>query len=189
MAAEFYASSRKKWRSWLSENHTQTAPIWLVYYKRQTRKPSITYVESVKEALCFGWIDGGMRGIDAERYKYRFTPRKAASKWSPRNIEMALELIENGTMEEPGLVAFNRRVEYDQALLRIRQSKDVELLPEIEEYLRSDRTAWTNFNNLAPSYRKQYIVWLQAAKKPETRKKRMQEAVELLSRNRKLGMK
>ena len=189
MTAELHVSSRREWRSWLSENHANAGAVWLVYFRKQTRKPSITYIDSVKEALCFGWIDGGMRKIDAERYKYRFTPRKAGSKWSPRNIEMALDLIEKGSMAEPGLVAFNRRVEYDEAFLKTKQSEDVKLLPEIEEYLRSGKKAWTNFNNLAPSYRKQYIGWIQNAKKPETRKKRLQEAIELLSRNQKLGMK
>ncbi len=89
MKSEIYVSGRKEWRSWLIENHDKAEEVWLVYYKRHTGNPTITYADSVEEALCFGWIDGLKRSIDGEKYAHRFTPRKAGSKWSPLNIKLA----------------------------------------------------------------------------------------------------
>jgi uncharacterized protein YdeI (YjbR/CyaY-like superfamily) len=189
MTAEINVSSRDEWRNWLAENYASKDAVWLVYFKKHTGTPSISYVDSVKEALCFGWIDGGMRSIDAERYKYRFTPRRAGSKWSPRNIKWALELIEAGKMTEVGLAAFNQRAEYDDENLKARRTEELALSPEIEAALRAHSTAWKHFNELAPSYRNRYIAWLENAKRPQTREKRLREVLESLSRNQKLGMK
>ena len=189
MKSEIYVSDRKEWRSWLIENHTKMEEIWLVYYKKHTGKPTVTYTDSVEEALCFGWIDGLTRSIDGEKYAYRFTPRRAGSKWSPLNIKLAKKMIEAGKMTEAGLAIFNQRVGYDEEILKARKVKEIPLTPEIEDALKANKKAWHNFNNLAPSYRKQYVGWLRSAKKPETREKRLKEAIKLLSRNEKLGMK
>ncbi len=107
---------RKAWRSWLENNHASQDEVWLAYYKKHTGKASVTYMDSVKEALCFGWIDGLKKRIDDDRYAHRFTPRKANSKWSPQNIRLAEELIGAGEMTEAGLVAFDQRVPYDEEL-------------------------------------------------------------------------
>jgi len=183
------ASSRSEWRAWLLDNHSARDEVWLVYYKKHTGKPSVTYMESVKEALCFGWIDGIKKSIDDETYMHRFTPRRPGSKWSALNIKLAKELIETGEMTEAGLKAFNQKVEYDTALLQAMTAKDIPLAPEIEKSLKTNQQAWDNFNQLSPGYRKQYVGWLQSAKRPETREKRLKEAIELLARNKKLGMK
>lgn len=183
------ASSRSEWRAWLAENHTGESEVWLVYYKKHTGKPSVTYMESVKEALCFGWIDGIKKSIDDETYMHRFTPRKASSKWSPLNIKLAGELIEAGEMTEAGLKAFEKRREYDDELLKSIKAKDMPLSPEIEKSLKTNQKAWDYYNQLTPGYRKQYAGWLQSAKRPETREKRLKEAIELLASNKKLGMK
>ena len=189
MRPEIYVLGRKEWRSWLIENHAKAEEVWLVYYKKHTGKPTITYTDSVEEALCFGWIDGLKKSIDGEKYAYRFTPRKAGSKWSPLNIKLAKKMMEEGKMTEAGLAAFNQRVTYDEEILKARNAKEIPLTPEIENGLKANKKAWKNFNNLAPSYRKQYVGWLRSAKKPETREERLKEAIKLLTRNEKLGMK
>jgi len=182
-------SDREAWRSWLIENHASETEVWLAYYKKHIGKTSVSYMDSVKEALCFGWIDGLKKRIDEERYAHRFTPRKTASKWSPQNIRLAKELIESGQMTKAGLAVFKQRVKYDQEFLKALSEKDPSLTVETEKGLMASQKAWNNFNQLTPGYRKQYVTWLQSAKRPETREKRMEEALRLLEKNQKPGMK
>jgi len=181
--------SRAQWRAWLQKNHDRRNEIWLVYFKQHTGKPTISYRDSVEEAICFGWIDGLKKSIDEERYAHRFTPRRPGSKWSPLNIRLAEKMKAAGAMMPAGLQAFERRKSYDAELLRHRQSNEVALPEDIEQALRSNQTAWTNYQALAPGYRKQYAGWLSSAVRPETRQKRLREALRLLEQNRKLGMK
>jgi len=183
------ASSRSKWRAWLEKNHASEKEVWLVYYKKNTGKPSVSYRESVEEALCFGWIDGIKKRVDDERYMHRFTPRRAGSKWSPLNIKLAKELIESGEMTDGGLSAFKQRKTYDEKFLQAKAAQQNSLTPENEQTLKANPKAWENFQKLAPGYRKQYVGWLQSAKKPETRERRLQELIKLLEQNKKLGMK
>lgn len=182
-------TDRKAWRGWLTENHASEKEVWLAYYKKHTGKATVSYMDSVKEALCFGWIDGLKRRIDDERYTHRFTPRKANSKWSPQNIRLAEELIESAEMAKAGLTAFNQRIPYDEELQKVLSSKEIPLTVETEKGLRTSPIAWKNFKQLTAGYRKQYVGWLQSAKRPETRKKRLQEAISMLEKNQKLGMK
>lgn len=148
---------RKAWRSWLEMNHAGKTEVWLAYYKKQTGKASVTYMDSVKEALCFGWIDGLKKRIDDERYAHRFTPRKAASKWSPQNIRLTEELIEAGEMTQAGLAAFDQRVPYEEEFQKTLRAKEIPLTSETEQGLKTSPTAWENFNKLTPGYRKQYV--------------------------------
>ena len=171
----------------LKSNRASASEVWLVYYKKHTGKPSISYIESVKEAICFGWIDGLKKRLDDERYMHRFTPRRPGSKWSPTNIKLAKELIESGLMTDAGLEAFRQGKTYDKEFLQANQQTT--LAPEYERALKKNGKAWTNFNNLAPSHRKNYIGWLQGAKKPETRAKRLKELISVLENDKKLGMK
>ncbi len=135
---QLYVSNREEWRSWLIKNHAQEKEIWLVFFKKSTGKPSIAYNDSVEEALCFGWIDGLKKRIDEQKYAYRFTPRKPGSKWSPRNIELAKKMIEEGKMAQSGLAAFNKRKTYDEAILKARAARKIQLMPEIEKALKSE---------------------------------------------------
>jgi uncharacterized protein YdeI (YjbR/CyaY-like superfamily) len=189
MKPELCASSRKEWRSWLKKNHTKVKEVWLVYYKKHTGKPSISYTGSVEEALCFGWIDGIKKRIDEEKYAHRFTPRKAKSKWSPLNVRLAKKMINEGKMTQSGLVSFNQRIDYAEDFLKARNANEVHLTPEIKEALKTNKKAWEHFNDLASSYKKQYVGWLISAKRPETRERRLEEAIKLLTENKKLGMK
>jgi uncharacterized protein YdeI (YjbR/CyaY-like superfamily) len=189
MNPKLCVSSRGEWRSWLRENHATAGEVWLVYYKKHTGKPTIKYTDSVEEALCFGWIDGLKKRIDEKQYAHRFTPRKAKSKWSPLNIRLAKKMIEEGKMAQAGLASFNQRINYDEGFLKASNAKEIPLTTEIEEALKVNKKAWEHFNNLAPGYKKQYVGWLVTAKRPETRKRRLEEAIKLLSENKKLGMK
>ena len=182
-------SDRKEWRSWLIENHASEKEVWLAYYKKHTGKATVAYMESVKEALCFGWIDGLKRSIDDQRYAHRFTPRKARSKWSPQNIRLAKELVESGDMMKAGQAAFDQGVPYDQEFQKLLSAKEIPLTPETEKGLKTSQKAWNNFSQMSAGYRKQYVLWLQSAKRPDTRKKRLEEALRLLEKNQKLGMK
>ncbi|MBT8069218.1 MAG: YdeI/OmpD-associated family protein [Gammaproteobacteria bacterium] len=186
---QFCASSREEWRAWLQQNHAGASEIWLVYFKKHTGKPTVDYAESVEEALCFGWVDGLKKRIDEDRYAHRFSPRKAKSKWTPLNIQRARKMIEAGKMTEAGLVSFRQRLEYDEKFLQARTQKKLELPAEMEAAIKLNEAAWNNFKQLAPGYRKQYVGWLVSAKKPATRTRRLEEAIRLLARNKKLGMK
>lgn len=189
MKPQVCVSNREEWRSWLHKNHDKMDVVWLVYFKKHTGKPSISYAESVEEALCFGWIDSIKKRIDEERYAYKFTPRRAKSKWSALNIRRAKRLIDEGKMTLAGLDLFNRRVDYGDEFVEARASQELPIPGEMEVALKKDREVWKNFTNLAPGYRRQYVGWLTAAKKPETRQRRLHEAIRLLKENKKLGMK
>ena len=184
-----HARNRSEWRTWLERHHNKEQEILLVYYKKHTKKPSISYIESVEEALCFGWIDGLKKRIDDERYSHRFTPRKTKSQWSPLNIKIAKQMIKEGKMSKDGLAVYKQRITYDKKFLKSRSSGKITGTPEIEKELKTNKKAWNNFSNLAPSYRKEYILWLLDAKKKETMQKRLREAIKLLEMNQKLGMK
>ncbi len=183
------ARNRKEWRNWLEKNHAGTKEIWLVYYKKHTKKPTVAYKESVEEAICFGWIDGIKKRIDDERYTHRFTPRKANSKWSPINIDIAKRMIKSGMMTAAGQIAYDNRKEYEEDFLKIRSSDSDKLPPDLEELLKASEKAWNNFNNLSPSHKKQYILWINSAKKTETKQRRLSKAIKLLEQNKKWGMK
>jgi uncharacterized protein YdeI (YjbR/CyaY-like superfamily) len=189
MKRKIHPRSRKAWRAWLQKYHSSAVEVWLVYFKKQTGKQTVTYKDSVEEALCFGWIDGIKRAIDDERYAHRFTPRKTGSRWSPLNISLAEKMIQEGKMEPAGLTAFEQRVAYGEAVLKRIRSKNIPLSAECEKRIRSNKLAWKNFVGLAPGYRKQYVGWLMNAKKPKTREKRLRDAVRMLEKNEKLGMK
>jgi uncharacterized protein YdeI (YjbR/CyaY-like superfamily) len=182
-------SSRADWRSWLQANHDRHKEVWLVFWKKHTGKAGIAYREAVEEALCFGWIDGLKRSIDDQRYAYRFTPRRPRSRWSPLNIRLAQELIAAGKMTPAGQRAFERGRPYDESVNAARRAGDISLDPEFERALRADGQAWRNFQAMAPGYRRQYAGWLNSAKRPETRRKRLKQALERLRENRKPGMK
>ncbi len=105
---KFTPDNRAEWREWLNANHRTCNEIWLVYYKKHTGKPTISYNDSVEEALCFGWIDGIKKRIDEETYCHRFTPRRSNSNWSETNVKRAVLMIEKGLMTPSGLITFEK---------------------------------------------------------------------------------
>ena len=188
----FYAKDRDAWRAWLDRNHQKAAEIWLIYYKRHTRRPSIEYAHAVEEALCFGWIDGIVKRIDDERYAQRFTPRRANSKWSELNRHRARRLIAEGRMTSAGeaVLPVDLMAGAEELLDTRSRSDWANVVPDdLRAALGDNRAAREYFERLAPSYRRQYVGWIASAKRDETREKRLREAIELLAQERKLGMK
>lgn len=185
---EFCPSQRSEWRDWLRENHARYDEVWLIYYKKHTGKPTVTYRESLEEALCFGWIDGIKKRIDEERYTHRFSPRAASSQWSEANIALAEKLIEKGLMDSPGLKAYERGKRYPTSNATAPKQDVYSLSKDLEQEIRKSPRAWENYSAMAPSYQKKYAAWLMTAKRPETVKKRLKDTIERLEQNLKPGM-
>lgn len=164
-------------RKWLEEHHNHKDVQWVGYYKVATGKPSMTWEESVREALCFGWIDGLRKSIDAESYKIRFTPRRPDSHWSAKNIQMVEELIEQGRMKKPGLNAYEKRNEENSKQASYERDK-VKLKKEYEDQIRQNKKAWKFFEELAPGYTKTSIHWVMSAKREDTRQRRLKTLIE-----------
>lgn len=185
-----YVTNRDDWRAWLEKNHETEKEVWLIYYKKHTNQPRIPYDDAVEEALCFGWIDSLVQKIDDERYAQKFTPRKNSSQWSELNRKRIRKLLKEGKMTQAGLAKIGDGVlEAEERSKSERKPKELVMPSYLSEALKENKKAWENFNNLAPSYRRQYVGWIATAKKEETRQKRIREAIERLTRNEKLGMK
>jgi uncharacterized protein YdeI (YjbR/CyaY-like superfamily) len=180
--------NREAWRAWLAENHATAEFVWLVFYKKHTGKIGLTYDEAVEEALCFGWIDGILKRIDDEKHMNRFCPRRKNSIWSERNKQRVQRMIEAGRMTEAGLVKIREAKENGQ-WARAAERENVAIVPaELTAALARDEKARLNFEKLAPCYRRQFIYWVDAAKREETRCKRVAEAVRMLRANKRLGI-
>ena len=169
----FFASPQK-WRAWLEKNHAKADEVVVGFWKKGTGKPSMTWSESVDEALCFGWIDGVRRGIDDDSYSIRFTPRKPTSTWSAVNVAKMAALEAEGRMTDAGRAAFAHRRESRTGTYSYEQQSDVAF---DDTDLRSNPAAWEYWSRAAPSYRKVCMHWVTSAKRPETRAKRMAELV------------
>ncbi len=156
---------------WLAKNHATKSELIVGYYKKKTGKPSMTWPESVAEALCFGWIDGIRHKLDEESYSIRFTPRREKSIWSAVNLKTARQLIRDGRMMPAGLRAFERRAPEAPARHAYAQGK-LELDAKYLRRLRANKRAWKFFESLTPSVQKPSIWWVMSAKKEETRTRR-----------------
>lgn len=172
------AATRAEWRQWLLDHHAAMPGVWLVYHKKGSGQPSITWAEAVEEALCFGWIDSKAVTIDAQRYKQVFTPRKPRSVWSKIN-KASLERLEAAGLMMP---AGRRAVEvakHNGAWTAIDSSENLEVPADLAEALAADAEAGRNFAALSPSRRKLALYQLLAAKRPETRARRIADIVQL----------
>lgn len=161
-------------RTWLETHHARSGELWVGYRKKDSGKPSITWPESVDEALCYGWIDGIRKRIDDISYMIRFTPRRAGSVWSSVNIARAQALIDERRMRPAGLEAFAARTENRSGIYSYEQRP--EDLPEpYARLLKKQRVAWTFFQAQPPSYRRAATWWIVSAKKDDTRLKRVEK--------------
>ncbi len=158
LAEELYFTSRKEWRDWLKKNYDIKNEVWLIYYKKHTDKPRISYDDAVEEALCFGWIDSIVRRVDDERYAQKFTPRKSGSVWSEANKRRVEKLMREGRMTEAGLVMVREAKERGEWFKR-RIRKESVVPPFMEEALAANKKALENFSKLAPSYQEE-IHWV-----------------------------
>lgn len=172
-------------RQWLKENHQTEDELWVGFYKKATGIPSITWPESVEEALCFGWIDGLRKSIDEKSYKIRFTPRRRDSNWSQVNLKMMEKLIENGKIRPAGLKAYERR---DQSKSRqvSYELDEVKLKKEYVDQIKENPKAWKFFNNLPPGYKKQTCFYVMQAKREDTRQRRLKVLIESAAEGKKI---
>lgn len=172
--------SRALWRKWLERHHARKTEVWLTYYKAHTGKPTVSYVEAVEEALCFGWIDGQAQRIDDASWTQRFTPRRKGSVWSNVNLRRFARLTAEGLVADAGRAAGPTR---DTRVAEAFWERPDVTPPEVTAALKASALAWKHFQALPPYKRKLYVTWLMSAKRPETRAKRTAAAIDMLERN------
>jgi uncharacterized protein YdeI (YjbR/CyaY-like superfamily) len=175
--------TRQQWRQWLAKHHSSSPGIWLVRHKQHTGVETMPYDDVVCEALCFGWIDSLIKRLDDDRYAIKVTPRKPTSKWSDVNRKRWKDLEAAGRLAAPGLAAAPTSNRY--------AAKPV--IPELPAYIakafKANRKAWQYFQSLPRRPRRDFVVWIHMAKRPETRGRRIQESIALLADGKKLGLK
>jgi uncharacterized protein YdeI (YjbR/CyaY-like superfamily) len=175
-----------EFRSWLEEHHATASELLVGFHKKSTGRPTMTWTESVREALCFGWIDGIRRGVDDGRYTIRFTRRKPGSIWSTRNVAHVDELIREGRMTAAGLAAYEARKPERTGVYSFEQRHAARLDRAQEEEFRASAEAWAFFESQPPSYRRTAVYWVVSAKRPETRARRLATLIEDSAHGRRL---
>jgi uncharacterized protein YdeI (YjbR/CyaY-like superfamily) len=177
MEPTFFATP-DEFRAWLDAHHATETEVLVGFHKKGSGRPSITWPESVDQALCFGWIDGVRRRIDDDSYSIRFTPRKARSTWSAINVKRFGELTDLGLVRPAGAAAFERRSEDRTGIYSYERREAAELEPAMVERFKAHARAWTWFEAQPPWYRRTATHWVISAKKPETRDRRLQRLIE-----------
>ncbi len=173
-----YITERKDWRNWLSSHHDTEKEIWLVYYKKETSKPSLAYNDAVDEALCFGWIDSTIKKIDGESRAQRFTPRRQKSPLSEMNKERVRRLIKAGKMTDAGLLAAGDI-----------SAEKFKIPSDILKALKVDKQVWRDFQGFPESYKRIRVGWIDTARKrPEEFEKRLNYFMRMTAKNKKYGM-
>lgn len=163
-------------RKWLEKNHDKEKEILVGFYKINTGKPSITWSQSVDEAICFGWIDGVRKSIDSESYCIRFTPRKAKSTWSAINIKKVEELTRQGLIHPAGLAAFSKREAHNSRIYSY-EKEPSELTEDFLKKFKANKKAWKYFQSRPASYQRTSIHWIMDAKQESTKIKRLEELI------------
>jgi uncharacterized protein YdeI (YjbR/CyaY-like superfamily) len=186
MEPTFFATPAQL-RAWLEEHHESATELLVGFYKKGSGRPSITWPESVDQALCFGWIDGVRRSLGDEAYTIRFTPRKARSNWSAVNVRRIQELIDEGLVHPAGAAAFERRSDDRTAIYSYEQRKTAALPPEYERQLRADPAAAEFFDAQPPWYRRTAAHWVISAKREATRERRLAQLIEDSASGRRIG--
>lgn len=177
--------TQKHLRKWFEKNHKKEKELLAGYYKISSGKPSVTWSQSVDEALCFGWIDGIRRSIDQESYCIRFTPRNPKSNWSAINIKKVEELTKLGLMKPEGLKAFGYRGE-EKSRIYSYENNTVEFEKSFEKIFKANKKAWTFYQTTTPTYRKVTTRWVMSAKQESTRLKRLNELIKDCAAGRKI---
>jgi uncharacterized protein YdeI (YjbR/CyaY-like superfamily) len=172
-----FFKSQAVWHKWLEQHHADTEALWVGFYKIGSGKPSITYPEALDEALCFGWIDGIRKSVDAESYTIRFTPRKKRSRWSDVNAKRVQTLIQMSRMQPSGIEAF-KSYNPEKTDQHAFERQNAKLTAEYEKQFKARPQAWIYFQSKSPSYRKLTAGWVMSAKKEETRLKRLATLIE-----------
>ena len=176
MSEPIFFPTPAKLQAWFEKNHDKATELFIGFYKKGSGKKSITWSESVDEALCFGWIDSRANSIDEERWMIRFTPRKPNSVWSNVNIKKMETLIAEGRMRPAGLAAYEKRKEEKSGIYAFEQ-EPAKLPLAWEKEFKANKKAWNFFQSLAPSYKQIACHWVISAKMEATRRKRMDELI------------
>ena len=167
-----FFAKQSDFRKWLEKNHKKETELLVGFHKVDSGNPSMTWSQSVDEALCFGWIDGVRKSIDKDRYQIRFTQRKPTSTWSAINIKKMEALVQQGLMQLAGLESFKNRKEKNSKIYTY-ENEEVKLSPPFEKKFKANKIAWKYFQSLAQSYRKSSTSWVMGAKQDVTRLKRL----------------
>jgi uncharacterized protein YdeI (YjbR/CyaY-like superfamily) len=178
------ANNRHSWREWLEKNHQTSIGIWLVYYKVKSGKPSISYSEAVKEALCFGWIDSKVKSLDEERYMQIFTPRKPQSVWSKLNKKYIKELVDRGLMAKAGLAKIDT-AKQDGSWTSLDAIEALIIPKDLKLALEANELANQYFQVFSNTTKKNILFWIESAKRPETRLKRIEQTINSAAQNKK----
>jgi uncharacterized protein YdeI (YjbR/CyaY-like superfamily) len=186
MKPKFFATPAQ-FRAWLGKHHATQKELLVGFYKRATGKPSITWPESVDEALCFGWIDGIRRSLGDEAYTIRFTPRKPTSIWSAVNVARVAELTQLGQMMPAGLRAFAARTPERTGVYSFERNAAAKLAPHEEKKLRANTKAAAFFDAQPPWYRRAAVHWVISAKRDETRERRLTQLIADSAAGRTIG--
>ena len=184
--------SRDHWRRWLERHHASSRGVWLVFYKRHTGRASVDYESAVEEALCFGWVDSLVKRIDETRYMIKITPRKPDSVWSNLNRRRYAKVKADGLLAPAGLERPPTARRYPTtgpgSVAEIGRNA-LSARPAIERQLKANTAAWRYFEQLPPSDQRKYVGWIGMAKREDTKRRRLQEAITLLAAGRTLGLK
>ena len=174
--------SRKAWRDWLERNHASSTGVWLVYAKKHSRLPSLTYSDAVEEALCFGWIDSKINPIDDALYMQMFTPRKLKSAWSALNRTRVERLLATGLMTPAGLAAV-KAAKTSGTWDATKHVEELTIPPDLEKAIEANPDACRNWVSYSASRRKGVLYRLAGAKRPDTRARYLQGIIENMARN------
>lgn len=183
----YHPKDRKAWRRWLEKNYAKSPGIWLIYYKKGSGKQRLDYNDAVEEALCFGWIDSTTRPIDNEKYMQRFTPRKPKSGWSAINKRRIEKLMAQKLMTKPGLEKIEE-AQKNGSWRNLDHIDAIQLPDDVIKALSKNKKAKTNFQNFPPYVKKQFLYRINAAKRPETRKARVEFLIRMAALNKKPTM-
>ncbi len=180
----FCPQNRQEWREWLEKNYDKKQSVWLVYYKKKSKIPTVAYSEAVDEALCFGWIDSKIKSLDEEKFKQLFSKRREKSVWSRVNKEKVKRLIEEGLMRQSGFDVIDKAKE--NGSWNILDEAEALIIPkDLEDEFLKNPKAKKYFLSLSRSDKRNILQWLILSKKMETRQKRIHEIVDLADQNQK----
>jgi uncharacterized protein YdeI (YjbR/CyaY-like superfamily) len=183
-----YFESPAAFRRWLESHHETASELTVGFHKKHTGKPSLTWAESVDEALCFGWIDGVRHRVDDDRYTIRFTPRNPSSNWSLVNLRRVKALIADGRMRPAGVRAFESRRDDRTAVYSFEQRREAKLSASEEQQFRTNRAAWEFFQKQPPGYRRVVSFWVTSAKRDDTRARRLDRLIADSAHRRRVGI-
>jgi uncharacterized protein YdeI (YjbR/CyaY-like superfamily) len=173
-----------EFRAWLKKHHKTASELIVGYYKKASGKRTMTWQESVDEALCFGWIDGIRRSHGGDAYSNRFTPRRKGSNWSAINIKRVEELTKAKRMQPAGLAAFALRTETKSRVYTYEQTGIPRFEPQLEKLFKANQEAWAFFQTLPPYYRRGETRWVNSAKQEETKRRRLEKVIEACANRR-----